>query len=454
MTAALKTQWDRFLEVVQQKLPATTDDYKQWFEPIRPINWENNVLTIRVPSTECYMRIEQNYLEVLSKGLMVAFGRSVQLQYQIPDNRQVLEPTDGERVDMASSEGKVEKKAPFLTHLDSRLSLDAFHESICNRLAYSAAIGIIESPGKNAFNPLFVHGASGVGKTHIMHAIGNEIVTRMPDKKIVYVPAQTFKRQFVTATIVDKNTDNFFDYYQNIDVLLIDDIQELSDAVATQNAFFQIFNNLKLLGKQIVITSDRSPAELKGLEERLYTRLKWGLTVEIGRPDVQLRKIILRNKVDEAGVELSDDVFNFIVKHAKDNVRDLEGTLTSLLAHSLFSDHPLNLELAKQVMAQTVGIEENVLTISEILKVVGEYYNLSKDDIVGRKRTRVVTTARQVTMYLAKEYSDASLKAIGRELGNRDHSTVIYGHKSVDSLKATDARLAKELNEIVELLNI
>lgn len=453
MTPSLQTQWNKFLEVIQQKLPPSTNDYKQWFEPIKPINWENNILTIRVPSTECYMRIEQSYLEVLSQGLMVAFGQGVQLQYQIPKDHEREPKVD--RTEYPNSVGLVSSDEPtFVTHLDSRLSLDTFYESICNRLAYSAAIGIIEKPGKNAFNPLFVHGASGVGKTHIIHAIGNEIIKREPDKKVVYVPAQTFKRQFVTATIVDKNTDHFFDYYQNIDVLLIDDIQELSDAVATQNAFFQIFNNLKLLGKQICITSDRAPAELKGLEERLYTRLKWGLTVEIGRPDAQLRKIILRNKVEEAGVELPEDVFNFIVKHAKDNVRDLEGTLTSLMAHSLFSDQPLNLELAKQVMAQTVGIEESTLTLNDILKIVGEYYNLSREVIIGRKRTRVVTTARQMVMYLAKEYTDTPLKAIGRELGNRDHSTVIYGHKSIDNLRSTDTRLAKELSEIIELLNI
>lgn len=453
MTPQLKTQWCRFLEVVQQKLPPSTNDYKQWFEPIRPITWENNILTIRVPSTECYMRIEQNYLGVLSKGLIEAFGNNVQLQYQIPEERQVEPKASPSAYPDALEEVHSEKKG-FVTHLDSRLSLQTFYESLCNRLAYSAAVGIIQKPGKNAFNPLFVHGASGVGKTHIMHAIGNEIMHQMPEKKVVYVPAQTFKRQFVTATIVDKNTDHFFDYYQNIDVLLIDDIQEFSDAVATQNAFFQIFNNLKLLGKQIVITSDRAPAELKGLEERLYTRLKWGLTVQIDRPDVQLRKVILKNKVEEAGVTLPEDVFNFIVKHAKDNVRDLEGTLTSLMAHSLFSDQPLDINLAKQVMAQTVGIEESVLTLDDILKIVGEYYNLSKEVIISRKRTRVVTTARQMVMYLAKEYTDTPLKTIGRELGKRDHSTVIYGHKSIQDLKTTDARIAKELSEIIELLNI
>lgn len=448
MTSPLSTKWNTFLEVVQSYLPREGEDYQKWFAPIMPIAWENNILTIRVPSSDVYKTIEQTYLDVLSNGLVKAFGRDIQLKYQVPSLEQKRLSASRKR-----STQEEDNDAPvFQTHLDSRLSLDAFLPSDCNRLAYAAAGEIIREPGKSAFNPLFVHGASGVGKTHLMHAIGNQIMSDNPDARVVYVPTQTFKRQFVTATIVDKNTDHFFGYYQNIDVLLLDDVQELSEAVATQNAFFQIFNHLKLLGKQIIITSDRPPVELKGMEDRLFTRLRWGLTVEINRPDVQLRKQILTKKVEEAGIKLPKDVFDFIVKHTPDNVRDIEGSLTSLMAHSLFSNRPLNLDLAKKVMTQTVGLEEKEVTVSDIIKAVTDFYNVSAEDLASRKRTRIVTTARQLVMYLSKKYTDTPLKVIGTSLGKRDHSTVIYGIKNIEDLLSIDLKLQKDVSKITERL--
>ena len=449
MTSNLSTRWNKFLEVVQTYLPQEGEDYKKWFAPIMPVDWENNILTIRVPSPDVYQTIEQSYLDVLSTALLQSFGKDIQLKYQIPAPDRNRLGLSAHRQDNADDdrEGTV-----FQTHLDARLSLEKFYPSTCNRLAYTAALEIIKEPGKSAFNPLFIHGASGVGKTHLMHAIGNKIMEENPEARVVYVPTQTFKRQFVTATIVDKNTDHFYDYYQNIDVLLLDDIQGLASAEATQSAFFQIFNHLKLLGKQIIITSDRPPVELKGMEERLYTRLRWGLTVEIERPDVPLRRVILSNKVQEAGIRLSRDVFDFIVKHTPDNVRDIEGSLTSLMAHSLFNNQPLDLSLAKRVMAQTVGIEEKEVSIRDIIKTVTDFYNVTPEDLASRKRTRIVTNARQLVMYLAKKYTDTPLKVIGSELGNRDHSTVIHGIKSIEEALSVDVRLQKEASELTELL--
>lgn len=447
MTSPLSTRWNTFLEVIQGYLPQEGEDYQKWFAPIMPIAWENNILTIRVPSPDVYKTIENKYLDVLSSGLIHAFGRDIQLKYQIPSpTSKPLSPVGQKK------EGNEGGSPVFQTHLDSRLSLEAFYPSDCNRLAYAAAMEIIREPGKSAFNPLFIHGASGVGKTHLMHAIGNRVMAENADARVVYVPTQTLKRQFVTATIVDKNTDHFFSYYQNIDVLLLDDVQELSEAVATQNAFFQIFNHLKLLGKQIIITSDRPPIELKGMEDRLFTRLRWGLTVEINRPDVQLRKQILTKKIEEAGIKLPRDVYDFIIKHTGNNVRDIEGSLTSLMAHSLFRNQPLNLDLAKRVMSQTVGLEEKEMTMDDITKAVTEYYNVTVEELASRKRTRVVTTARQLVMYLSKKYTDIPLKVIGTTLGKRDHSTVIYGIKNIEDLLTNDVKLQKDVAQITEQL--
>lgn len=461
MNTHLESTWHRFLEAVKSQLSSATD-YYMWFEPLRPISWENDRLTIRVPSREYYDKMENVFMDVLSRNLKATFGKNVNLNYQVLQEqpRTKLHTTLAQTTEApspATSAPVVELQKPannFNTHLDGRMRMDNFYQSLCNRLAYTAASSVVDNPGHNPFNPLFIHGASGVGKTHLMHAIGNQILGHAPHKRIIYVPATTFKQQYVHATMVAKKPEQFFSFYQNVDILLIDDIQELTDAISTQNAFFQIFNHLKLLGKQIVITSDRPPVELKGLEERLYTRLKWGLTVEIERPDVHLRKTILEEMLRKEGISIPDDVFRFIVKHCKDNVRDIEGSLTSLLAHSLYNSTPVDLDLAVRVMAQTVGIEEKKLTVMDITKLVCNYYNVEIDDIMSKKRARMITQARQIIMYLSKEHTTLPLSRIGTELGGRDHSTVIYAHKNISTLMTTDARLKAELDEILELLNL
>lgn len=455
MDGNLKNSWGVFLEEMNGHLSGSAE-FNQWFKPLTPVEMTNNTLTVRLPSQEYYNQIEDVYIDLVKESLQKAFGTGINLKYQIPTEI-TKRPRRGQTFEeLGNRAGTSTQKASgkFETHLDHRMSFDNFYQSICNRLACTAAASIVDKPGENAFNPLFVYGASGVGKTHLIHAIGNELTRLRPGYRAVYVPAQTFKRQYVEATITHRNPELFFNYYQNIDLLLIDDIQEFSEAISTQNAFFQIFNNLKLLGKQIIITSDRAPVDLKGMEDRLYTRLKWGLTVEIERPDVHLRKDILTAKVDEAGIELPDDVFKFIVKHCKDNVRDLEGGLTSLLAHSIYGNVPIDLQLAEKVLSQTVGVEERKINVPEILDLVCKYYNLDKSDVISRKRKREIVTARQVVMYLSKELTDASLAAIGADLGGRDHSTVIYGANAVIDLMETNSRFREEIGEIQELLNL
>lgn len=447
----LQSSWELFLKEIYIQLPSQKD-FNLWFEPIRPVTLQGEELRIRVPSIDFYHKIEGSYMEMVKESLEKVFGRGIRLVYEAP-NTLTHRPKKADPTDHQQTATKT-TKAPFVTHLDMRMRMDNFFRSPSNRLVCAAAESIIAKPGDNAFNPLFIYGASGVGKTHVLHAVGNELVKRKPDLRAVYVPAQTFKQQYVEATIKRQDQELFFNYYHNIDILLIDDIQEFSEARSTQNAFFRIFNNMKLLGKQIIITSDRAPVDLNGMEERLYTRLKWGLTVEIDRPDVHLRKQILSAKVQESGVSLPEDVFKFIVKHAKDNVRDLEGALTSLLAHSLYNDVPLDLSLAQKVLAQTVGVEETKLSVPTILKVVAEYYNLEPREIIGKKRRREVVQARHIVMLLAKEYSDASLAAIGADLGDRDHSTVIHGVRRIQDDIATNSKIAKEVSEIKELLNL
>ncbi len=445
MSDSLSSSWGIFLNEVNTHL-SNNREFDIWFKPLVPVSMQDNQLVVRVPSQDYCFKLEEDYFELFKYALEKAFGEGINLTYSFPTYSPKTTPKRAE-ADVAVEES-------FVTHLDVRMVFGNFYQSICNRLAYTAALSIVEKPGETAFNPLFIYGASGVGKTHLMHAIGNELVARRSGYKAVYVPAQTFKRQFVEATITAKQPELFYNYYQNIDLLLIDDIQEFAEAKSTQNAFFQIFNHLKMLGKQIIITSDRCPADLKGMEERLYTRLKWGLTVEIERPDAHLRREILKSKVDEAGLNIPEDVFNFIVKHAKDNVRDLEGALTSLMANAIYCNEELSMELAERVLSQTVGVEERKLSVPEILEAVGSYYNLDKSDILGRKRKREIVQARQVVMYLSKKLTDVSLAAIGAEVGGRDHSTVIYAERAIENLLDTDHQFKSELSEIYELLDM
>ncbi len=455
----LDTAWGAFLTDISTRL-ASPHDFNMWFKPIVPVSLVENVLTIRVPSAYYYEHLEKDYLDVLKQSFTKVFGHNIGLQYQV-----LTDSTNGYYTNTHSQKDatpynpviRQEKKTGkqgFRSNLNERMRLENFYHSVCNRMVYTAAVSIIDKPGNNAFNPLFIHGASGVGKTHILHAIGNEIVSRNPEARAVYVPAQIFKMQYVEAVMRRKKPEEFVHFYQNVDLLLIDDIQELHDAVSTQNAFFQIFNNLKMLGKQIVITSDRPPVELKGLEERLYTRMKWGLTAELERPDACLRKQILEAKMYECDVTLPEDVFKFIVKHAENNVRDIEGTLTSLMAHSVFSKLPIDINLARKVMSQTVGIEERSITVADILGTVSAYFNVAVDEIKGRSRKRDIVFARQVVMYVAKEHTEVSLSAIGSEVGGRDHSTVIYAARAVKDIIDSTQSAKKQVDEICELLNL
>lgn len=454
MDSPLKNCWTRFLKTASQLVEPI--EYSKWFKSIVPISFEENLLVVRFASEQDKNKIENDYIDVFRECIKASFGSHIRLKYEIINsaptptriNTRPQYPTPSISSKTAKSAGG------FKSNLDPRLTLENFFQSLCNRMVYTAAVSITDKPGQTAFNPLFVHGASGVGKTHILHAIGNEILKKTPQKRIVYVPAQIFKLQYVDAAIRRKSPEQFIHFYQNIDVLLIDDIQELTDAVSTQNAFFQIFNNLKQLGRQIVIASDRAPVDLQGLEDRLYTRLKWGLTAEIKRPDPALRRQILQAKMDENEVKLPNDVFNFIVKHADQNIRDIEGSLTSIMAHAVYEDQPINLELVKRVMAQTVGISDTGLTPQKIIQTVCSYLNVDEQLVLGRSRKQDALTARHLCIYLCKEYTNTSLTKIGKELGGRNHSTVLNSCKAVENALHTDNKIQKTLQKVEELLNV
>ena len=330
--------------------------------------------------------------------------------------------------------------------LINRYTFDNYVEGISNRLSRSVAISVADKPGR-AFNPLFIHGSSGVGKTHLINAIGARIKELHPELRVLYVSAHLFQVQY-TDSILQKNFNDFMRFYQSIDVLIIDDIQEFAGLQKTQNAFFHIFNHLHLNGKQLIMTSDRSPAQLQGMEERLITRFKWGMTAEIEKPDLELRKSILRNKVYHDGLNFPEEVISYIAENVNASIRDLEGIVVSIMAHSTINNADIDINLARKVVGSLSNYEKKSISIDNIIKVVSDYYAVEVSAINTRSRKREVVLVRQVAMFLAKKHLDMSTAKIGQYIGKRDHATVLHACKTIANLAETDKQFRNELNEI------
>jgi chromosomal replication initiator protein len=334
--------------------------------------------------------------------------------------------------------------------LISKYTFDNYVEGSSNKLSRTAAESVAMFPGRT-FNPLFIHGASGVGKTHLINAIGSKIKQLHPELRVLYISAHLFQVQY-TDSILHKNFNDFMRFYQSIDILIIDDIQEFAGLPGTQNAFFHIFNHLHLNGKQLIMTSDRSPAQLKGMEERLITRFKWGLTAEIEKPDLELRKNILRNKIRRDGLKFPEDVISYIAEHVNASVRDLEGIIVSLMAHSTINNRDVDLQLAHKIIGGLSEYEKEPISVEKIVKTVAEYYNVDVNSINTKSRKREIVLVRQTAMFLAKKHLDLSTSKIGQQIGRRDHATVLHACKTISNLLDTNKQFRSELNEIESAL--
>ncbi|MDR2627808.1 MAG: chromosomal replication initiator protein DnaA [Dysgonamonadaceae bacterium] len=441
--------WRKCIEVIKDIVPEAA--FNTWFKPIVPLSYENKKITIQVPSQFFYEYLEEKYVNVLKMTLHRVFGEGTILNYRIMMGGQ---PSNGagttvdypagnssiavQRTNAPMHINKTSVITPFTqvapqdldSQLNTKYTFENFFEGTSNKLARTAGESIANSPGKTTFNPMFLHGPSGVGKTHLCHAIGVHIRELHPEKRVLYISANLFQIQYTDA--VRKNIANdFLNFYQSMDVLILDDIQELISVVKTQNTFFHIFNNLHQLGKQLVITSDRAPVDLPGMEERLISRLKWGLTADIGRPDKELRRKILQRKIEQEGLVIGKDVFDFIVENVTENVRDLEGVLVSLTANSLINNREIDLSLAQQVISQAIRIDSKQLTIEKIQEIVCNYFNVKQSLIQTSSRKREIVQVRQITMYLAKKYTNYSFSHIGKVVGSKDHATVLHACKTV-----------------------
>jgi chromosomal replication initiator protein len=460
MTRDHATVWGNCLQTIRKNV--NYQSFRTWFEPIKPVRLENNALTIQVPNKFFYEWLEEHYVTLLKTTIRRELGDRGRLEYQIlmgpsSGKREVLKKekvyngNNGVAVKEGFSPGMVDTqsiKNPFIIpgikkikvepQLNPNYRFENYIEGDCNRLARSAGLAIAKKPGATSFNPLVIFGAVGLGKTHLAHAIGNDVLDRFPGKTVLYVSSEKFTNQIIQS-IKNNAVNDFVNFYQLIDVLIVDDIQFLANKQKTQEIFFHIFNQLHQNGKQIIMTSDRPPKDLDGMEERLLSRFKWGLSADLQAPDLETRMAILEAKMNQEGVALPQDVTDFICYNIKNNIRELEGVLVSLIAQSSLNRQEIDMGLAKHVIRNFVKQINKEITVEYIQKLVAEHFTLPVEKLQGKTRKRQVVIARQLSMYLAKNLTDKSLKAIGETFGGRDHSTVIYSCRTVQDLMETDA---------------
>ncbi|MFM2376171.1 MAG: hypothetical protein RLZZ165_1268 [Bacteroidota bacterium] len=470
-----KEVWERCLEVIRDNI--SPQSFKTWFEPIESLKLEDNVLTIQVPSQFFYEWLEEHYVSLLRKTIKHFLGPDGRLEYSIivenslDDGRKyaINIPTSSKQVNprnptvnMPIHIGKSVpnpfvipglKKISIDSQLNVNYTFENFLEGDCNRLARAAGYAVATKPGETAFNPLLIYGGVGLGKTHLAQAIGNEVKTQSPHKIVLYVSSEKFCNQFVEA-IKNNTVNDFISFYQLIDVLIVDDIQFFSGKEKTQDHFFHVFNHLHQAGKQIVLTSDRPPKDLRGLEERLLSRFKWGLSADLQIPDFQTRVAILKNKMYKDGIELPTDVIEFIALNIKSNVRELEGALISLLAQSSLNKREVDLDLAKQMLKNFIKSVSREISIDAIKRLVCEHFAVDHDLLRSKTRKREVVQARQIAMFFAKELTKASLKTIGLHFGGRDHSTVIHAVQTVNDLLSIDKGYRKVIDDIKKKINM
>ena len=458
MSQTPSSVWNNCLEFIKDNIQPQA--YKTWFEPVIPIKLSEDVLSIQVPSKFFYEWLEEHYVKILRIALTKELGSNARLVYVIK-----MENTYGnkmpftERIPSSSTSGikpqsiespfssfASELKNPFVipgirnleieSQLNPNYTFENFLEGDSNRLARSAGIAVSNKPGGTSFNPLLIYGGVGLGKTHLAHAIGVDIKQKYPDKTVLYISAEKFTQQYVDS--VKKNTRN---------------VQFLSGKSGTQDVFFHIFNHLHQNGKQVIITSDKAPIDMQDIEQRLLSRFKWGLSAELQNPNFETRLSILKNKLFRDGVEIQDEVIEFVAKNINSNVRELEGAIISLIAQSSFNKAEITVDLAKEVINKFVKNNRREVSIDYIQKVVSDYFQMDIQTLQSKTRRRHIVQARQIAMYFAKKFTKASLASIGSQIGRRDHATVLHACKTVDNLSFTDKQFRKYVEDLNQKLS-
>lgn len=445
-----KVCWNNCLELIRDNV--STQVFRTWFEPIKALNWYNNQLVVQVPSQFFCEWIEEHFYPLLQKTISQVLGEEATLQYEVvvDENNDTLDkrtikipafryPPNGRQgvLMFANQDNKVSE---FKSNLNPRYSFDNFVKGESNQLASSAAWAVAQNPGGTRFNPLVIYGDTGLGKTHLVQGIGNFIVRKNSRMKVLYTTSEHFTQEFINA-IQNNKVNEFINFYRSIDTLIVDDIQFFSGKEKTQDNFFHTFNALHQAGKQLILTSDKPPRDLDNVDDRLISRFHWGLIVDIQPPDFETRMAILQKKSIDEGIELQNDILEYLAKNIKSSVRELEGCLISIIAKVTLDRRELTLDLAKEVIYGIGGSEPKPVTIDEIKKTTADYYNLPIDLIESKSRKHEITLARQMSMFLAKQLTQLSLKSIGSSFGNRDHSTVLHSCQTIENYFATDSTI-------------
>lgn len=442
-----KDVWKECLSLIKENVPFIT--YNTWFLPIKPSDFSGNILKVFVPNNFFIEWIEQHYNTLIRNTVAQVLGEEGKLLYVILEEkeheREAEKNTIPERKPVIVSAPEPEKD--FESCLITKYTFDNFIKGEGNQLARAAAFAVGDSPGNTSFNPLFIYGGVGLGKTHLIHAIGNKVLERDPQKRVIYISSDAFTVEFVEA--IQSNTVNTFsNFYKSMDALIIDDIQFLVGKEKTQDLFFHIFNTLHQSGKQIILSSDRPPKDLKGLSDRLVSRFLWGLQTDIQPPDLETRTAILKNKSESYGINLSREIVEYIAHNITSNIRELEGCLVKLLANASLTSRDIDFELVKKTVREVSTNKQVNISIELITKIVCEYFELEENKLREKNRRKEVVLARQIAMYLAKQLTKSSLKTIGLHFGGRDHSTVIHAQTSVEEAAKTDFKMREMLDSI------
>ncbi|HPS95600.1 MAG: chromosomal replication initiator protein DnaA [Bacteroidales bacterium] len=459
--------WNNCLQIIQDIIPPSS--FKTWFDPIKAVKFYNSVLTIEVPSHFFREYLEEHFIDLIGKTLRRVIGQEAKLEYNV----RVVSNEETVTLPQQNSQELTNRSVPFPNQngnfanpfvipglqqrqidpqLNPNYNFNNFIEGECNRLARAAGLNIAMNPGKNTFNPLFLYGGSGLGKTHLAQAIGIDIKEKYPEKIVLYVSANRFQTQFMDAANVKNKLTDFLHFYQMIDVLIIDDVHEFAGKPGTQNAFFHIFSHLHNIGKQLILTSDKAPSEMIDLEQRLLSRFKWGLVAELIPPDFETRVSILKAKSYNDGITLPEDVINYLANSITTNVREIEGTLISLLAQSTLTHRKITLELAETLTEKFVSKNKIEISVGKIQKIVCDYFKISSESFLSQSRKREFVQARQIAMYLSRNLTNNSLASIGAQIGGRDHATVLHAYNTVKDLIDTNRSFRKYVSDIEKQL--
>ena len=475
MSETAQSVWNSCLAFIKDNI--TPQAYKTWFEPIQAVKLSDKALSIQVPSKFFYEWLEEHYVKLLKVSLNRVLGDQAKLVYVIRmentyGNKQPFTEKipSTNRSNVASQEVDVpiknknpELKNPFIipgirnvkieSQLNPNYNFDNFLEGDSNRLARSAGLAVANKPGETSFNPLLIFGGVGLGKTHLAHSIGIEIKDKYPEKTVLYISAEKFTQQYIES-VKKNNRNDFIHFYQIIDVLIVDDIQLLSGKAGTQDVFFHIFNHLHQNRKQVILTSDKAPVDMQDIEQRLLSRFKWGLSAELQHPDTDTRVSIIKSKLYRDGVDMPEEIIDFLANNIKTNIRELEGAIISLIAHSSFNKKDITLDLAKKIVDNYVKNTKREVSIDYIQKIVSEYFQMDVETLQSKTRKRHIVQARQLAMFFAKKFTKASLASIGSQIGKRDHATVLHACKTVDNLASTDKQFMKFVEDINKKLTL